>query len=428
MQWQPEDLKIYGKPARRKACFAAGATLVAALACDAAAYLARPASTSLDSRWYSLQELGIESVSAELDQALSARVAAQTLPGEAPDMRDVDLRDPVRAAVRYEILRNTEAWESGIESRRDRVGYPSIVRNSHGSAPDGSYYLYYSIHDPYAGIGAATSRLPTGPFEKLGQRDWWRPDSRILRAPLRPRRTSHFSSPVVIWNPAEQLWFMYFHFYSNEWEQGRGHQRTALATSKDLSDHSWSISRGDDGGILAVLPTTGWRWMNSQSTYHCIQRLPTGLWVAFLRGTGGEYNSAGEWLQDTAKLGFAVSRDGRHWALASATPVLQPGGSHGGKQGVYRPMLFALGTGGLLVGWAESDYYDETPELRFGLTRDLIVIEPMPISLGIQPIEDGPATVRREGGTLFVAQGAHMTALSLRLISERGDHPTRSIR
>jgi hypothetical protein len=38
--------------------------------------------------------------------------------------------------------------------------------------------------------------------------------------------------------------------------------------------------------------------MNSQSSYHAVQRLPDGRWLGFLRGTGGEYSPEGKWLQD----------------------------------------------------------------------------------------------------------------------------------
>ena len=374
--------------------------------------VAERAATSPRSRWYELEELGIADIEHEIERAIS--VGSSGISGECVDLRDLQFGNPVVGMEEHVVLQNTEAWEAGIESGRDSVGYPSLVKNDHGESADGKYYLYYAIHDPYSGIGVAIAGGPSGPFAKLANLSWWRPDSRVLRAPRRPRETSHFSSPVVVWNPAESVWFMYFHYYANEWERGRGHQRTALATSKSLGSHDWEPWRDADGALIAVLPTTRDRWMNSQSTYHSIQRLPTGLWVAFLRGVGGDYAADGTWRQDVAKLGFAVSRDGRRWAQIPSNPVLQAGDPLGGKSGVYRPVFVALAPTGLLLAWSESDYYDSSPIVRFGLTRDLEHVVPLSLRLPGLRTSDGAASLRREEDTLYVAQGDHVDVYSLR--------------
>jgi hypothetical protein len=83
---------------------------------------------------------------------------------------------------------------------------------------------------------------------------------------------------------------------------------TALATCPELTSHSWTVLKDPKldkvsvWGIAPVLPTTEKPWMNSQSSYHAVQRLADGLWLAFLRGTSAD---------QIVQLGFATSGDGR---------------------------------------------------------------------------------------------------------------------
>jgi len=374
-------------------------------------YLRHPAEVSPQSRWYSLAELGLAENAAQEDFEVGT-------PPSDGNSGIVDLSDfscPPRLQQLWdrEILTRTEAWEGGIETGRDAVGFPSVVQNIHGKSPDGKFYLFYAIHDPYAGIALAVADKIDGPFRKLHEISRFRPDSRVLRAPKRPRKTSHFSSPVVHWNPAEQKWFLYFHFYANEWDKGGGHQRTALAVTDSLSSHSWTPWTDSEGRLIAVLPTTSERWMNSQSSYHSIHRLRNGHWLAFLRGVGGEYDSNGEWQQDVGKLGFAISPDGRRWAELGPNPVIHADDGRNGRKGVYRPYFVARLADSFLLGWGESEFYDAEPRLILGTSRDLRHVSTTAAPQPVLSPADGAMSLWRREDTLYAFYGARQRAWKL---------------
>lgn len=226
--------------------------------------------------------------------------------------------DQLDLVERREVLPRTEPWERGIARRIDGPAYPSLVRNVHGAGADGRFYLFYSIHDPTSGIAVALADTVNGPFVKLGDLERQRVDSRILRAPLRPLGTSHFASPQVVWNPESRLWTMFFHFYRNEVDSGHGHQKTAVALSENLIN--WQIVTDDKGRYRVAMPVHP-GWMNSQSTYHAIGRLPGGPWIAFLRGTSGAYSADGAWRNSALALAIAVSDDGLDWAVVPDMPL-----------------------------------------------------------------------------------------------------------
>ena len=225
------------------------------------------------------------------------------------NLKCVDLSDltgplPLSVESSHEILRPSEDWERCTHPTyhpgRTTIGYPTVVRNDHGQNPDGRYYLYYAHHDPNSGVGCAVADAIAGPYRKLAESEPTRKDSRVLVNHGKPGEIYHYSSPCVVWNGDRQLWIMYFHFGSwtyhraEGWDRGHGHQMTAMATCPDLATHEWEplvdptlphIPAGQLP-LTPVLPTTKARWMNSQSAYHAIQRLPDGRWLAFLRGTG----------------------------------------------------------------------------------------------------------------------------------------------
>ena len=222
----------------------------------------------------------------------------------------VDLRDlvgdlPLDVNSTTQILWQTQDWEHGSWKNSswplgggDSVGYTTVVKNIHGQNPDGKFYLYYAHHNPMSGIGCAVADSIMGPYTKISPTD-----SKVLTVPNynpagpNPDDPSHYSSPSIIWNEDEGLWFMYFHYYNHyhsAWQSSRpgyGYQMTALATCLDLSSHNWTIWTDPAWGavsvwdIVPVFPTTAESWNNEASDYHSIHRLPTGLWLGFLRGT-----------------------------------------------------------------------------------------------------------------------------------------------
>lgn len=380
-----------------------GATLAERVA-DIADYLRTPAAESPLSRWYSLKELGLPQELSSSDLGLDS-VGDKGLAQNMIRFPSASCGWPLSQLGDSVSLTNSETWEFGIESGTDTVGYPSVVVDPFANTESERVVLFYAIHDPYSGIGMATSKSLDGVFVKAASYKKSMVDSRVLRAPRRPRTTSHFSSPVVIWNSDERKWFMYFHYYSNEWHRGGGHQRTGLAVANSISSMNWIRYVDSKGMLVSVLPVTPHRWMNSQSSYHSIHRLPSGLWLAFLRGVGGEYSSNGKWIQDTAKLGFAVSRDGRRWAEYGRNPVIGPAIGGGKASGVYRPQFIGLVAQKLLVCWSESSYYDHSPQSRCALTSNLRTFVPAKSPLESDVMADGPLSLVRQGKILAVFYG-----------------------
>lgn len=310
-----------------------------------------------------------------------------------------------------QILAVSEHWELGREGGpKDQIGYTSIVRNSHGKDPDNKYYLFYSIHDAGSSIAMAVSETIDGNFTKLANLELGRSDSVVLRSPLRPYSTSHYASPVIIWNSTTQLWHMYFHFYDNRWGSGLGHQHTAVAFASNLNG-DWEVYKDSHGYAISVLPVTKSRWMNSQSSYHFISKLSNGKWIALLRGTGGSYID-GEWAQDTTKIGAAISDDGIKWALLNNEAVLAQDSYAGARTGNFRPLLLTpCEKGGFLLAWSEAMFYDSNPIVRYGYTKNFSEISVADAVIDWQPA-DGPASLISGGQQLYIANGRFLHALS----------------
>jgi len=350
------------------------------------------------------------------------------------DLRCVDLSDltssvPLTASVCTQLLWRTEGWEHNTFDPvdADSVGYPSLVRNDRGPDADNKYYLYYAHHDPCSGIGCAVSDSILGPYRKLASLETNRPHSMVLVNPHYPISNpprpdpSHYSSPCVVWNQEEGLWFMYFHYYNHghdAWEKsagaGYGHQMTGLATCPNLRSNVWTPLKDPKIGhisawdLVPVLPTTREPWMNSQSSYHSIQRLADGHWLAFLRGTA---------VDQTTALGFADSRDGRSWIYRRASPVI--GSNNGEVKKIYRPCFIAYlgnkaGNGDYLVVWSESSPENDAPKVAYGYTNDFLAIRRDPRGYADWPtVSDGPVSPWREGNRLYLFSGKHVQVMIL---------------
>ena len=161
------------------------------------------------------------------------------------NLKCVDLSDlsgdlPLDVTSSRQIIERTEDWEVATwanarwpaprEKEQDSVGYPTVVRNDRGNAPDGKYYLYYAHHDPCSGIGCAVADKIDGPYKKLSKIDPQRKHSMVLvnpHYPAPPGDPSHYSSPCVLWNEDEKCWFMYFHFYNHLYATWRGGGKAA---------------------------------------------------------------------------------------------------------------------------------------------------------------------------------------------------------
>ena len=351
------------------------------------------------------------------------------------NLRCVDLSDlkkalPLTVVSSKRILEANEAWEKSTWSpgqNRSSLGYPSLVRNDHGRKADGKYYLYFAHHDPTSGIGCAVADRIGGPYTKIKALDPAREHSMVLVNPHYPGKKgdpSHFSSPCVAWCEEEKLWFLYFHYYNHyhgAWKgdpssPGQGNQMTALAVSEDLASHRWRIVRDEALGkvsvhdILPVLPTTKVPWMESASSYHAIQRLPGGQWLAFLRGTP---------VKGLPTLGFATSTNGREWRWEKNNPILHPDDGGKGYRGIYRPGFVAYlgklrsGKRKYLLMWTESPAAGDVPQPRYGYTSDFIKVVRDPRGHAKWPAGDGLISAWREGNRLYLFAGKDLHFMKL---------------
>ena len=351
------------------------------------------------------------------------------------NLRCVDLSDlkkalPLTVVSSKRILEANEAWERSTWSpgqNRSSLGYPSLVRNDHGRKADGKYYLYFAHHDPTSGIGCAVADRIGGPYTKIKALDPAREHSMVLVNPHYPGKKgdpSHFSSPCVAWCEEEKLWFLYFHYYNHyhgAWKgdprsPGQGNQMTALAVSEDLASHRWRIVRDEALGkvsvhdILPVLPTTKVPWMESASSYHAIQRLPGGQWLAFLRGTP---------VKGLPTLGFATSQNGREWRWGKNNPILHPDDGGKGYRGIYRPGFVAYlgklrsGKRKYLLVWTESPAAGDVPQPRYGYTTDFIKVVRDPRGHAKWPAGDGLISAWREGNRLYLFAGKELHVMKL---------------
>ena len=359
------------------------------------------------------------------------------------NLRCVDLSDlassmPLDVVRSTQILSRTEAWEHSTEDQADAdtLGYPSVVKNDRGKNRDGKYYLYYAHHDPCSGIGCAIADSIEGPYRKLATLDAKRQHSMVLVNPHYPilnppvSDPAHYSSPCVVWNKDKRLWFMYFHYgnlHHDAWAQkggaGYGHQMTALAASPDLASHMWTVLKDRTVGevsvwdIVPVLPTTSQSWMNSQSSYHAIQRLASGRWLAFLRGTSAD---------QVVQLGFATSADGIQWKYSPKNPVICQNDGGGGEKGSYRPYFVGYlgknrsGTDKYLLVWGESPASADVPKIMYGYTTDFIHVERDPRGYANWgPGSDGAISPWREGNRLYLFSGKHVHVMDLPVSSKR---------
>ena len=375
-----------------------------------------------------------------LASTLTARAAHGQLDNtlQVVDLTDLEGDLPLDVISSRQILRQTEDWEHSSYGNtkwpaggHQSLGYPTLVKNVHGKNPDQAYYLYYAHHDPMSGIGCAVAQSITGPYIKLAKLPGVsRRNSMVLTVPNyspdgpNPGDPSHYSSPCVVWNQEEQLWFMYFHYFNHfhaAWTAsgsapGEGWQMTGLATCPDLSSQTWTIWTDPATGgisvwdIVPTLPTTSAEWMKSASSYHAIQRLPDGRWLAFLRGTPTRYPGP--------TVGFATSDDGRNWKGFDDNPVIAPGRPWTRKSNEYRPAFIGClgrtpdGRQEYLVAWSEHP----EPHVIYSRTTDFRTFRRDPRGYAKWGGADGLVSVWREGDRLYLFAGStqHVMKLPLR--------------
>jgi len=236
-----------------------------------------------------------------------------------------------------------------------------------------------------------------------------------------PGDPSHYSSPCVLWNHDEQLWFLYFHYFNHfhsDWTSdpnapGEGWQMTGLATCPDLASHTWTIWKDPQRGnvsvwdIVPVLTTTEEPWMRSASSYHAIQRLPDGRWLAFLRGTPTDNTGP--------TLGFATSTDGRRWQAFAENPLMARGKPWTRPANEYRPVFVGyLGPDPAdqpiyLVAWSEHSH----PQVIYSTTADFKTFTRDPRGYATWGGTDDLVSAWREDSRLYLFAGHALHEMAL---------------
>jgi len=364
------------------------------------------------------------------------------------DLSNLDGDLPLEVNSTARILWKTEAWENPRwqnpgwpnASGGDSVGFPSVVKNDKGPNADNKYYLFYSHHDPMAGIGLAVADSITGPYIKNnvpGRSDnLVVPSFQYDNANWSPDSPDHYSSPAVVWNEDTQSWHLYFHYFNHIRPGDSDFQLTAVATTSDLASHDWtpltSANSPTTPNLVPVLSTASFcgtgcgAWNDEASSYNVVARLPAALpetpadqtWLAFIRGTPR--------ATGLPALGFATSSDGINWNHFSENPVIhQPSlgpGGFGAKDGVYRPAFIGyLGLDGngqheYLAVWGESNFFDGNVQYIYARTTDFKSFTRDPRGFAQWPGEDGAVSAFRENDTLYLFSKKHVHTMNLSVL------------
>jgi hypothetical protein len=150
--------------------------------------------------------------------------------------------------------------------------------------------------------------------------------------------------------------------------------------------------------------------MYGTSSYHAIQRLPTGEWLAFMRGTD---------VKGVCSVGFARSQDGRKWEMSPENPTIRPKTGRDAEIGIYRPGFVGYlgknpaGKHKYLVVWAESRKGADVPRMRYGYTTDFVKITPDPRGFAKWPGGDGLISTWRVDDKLYLFAAKYLHVMKL---------------
>ena len=305
------------------------------------------------------------SMGTEITLYLLCTVCGAQPPAESPrldnNLNCVDLSDlnadlPLEVTRSIQILRQTEPWErstwrsdTGTRIRRLSDNGPERPR------PKSRRPLLPLLRPPRSQLRnrMRRRRLNRRPLRQACRE---RPEPKRQPCPRLPRQArttlpSTTPAPCVVWNEDEQLWFMYFHFYENQWKTGGGHQRTALATCPDLATNNWTTWRDEDEKLVPVLPRDG-RTLDEQPILlprdstparRTLARLPPRHRRRVHARRQVDPGSVQTWVRHPPPTAG-------HWDYFKENPVIHLDDGGGGRKGVYRPHFVGyLGDGEYLL-------------------------------------------------------------------------------
>ncbi len=216
------------------------------------------------------------------------------------------------------------------------------------------YYLFYAPHDDPGGISMMMAQDLNGPWTEYANNPfienvWFREDgSEIYRVP-------HVSSPDVIWNETEQLFFLYFHGNNTQ---------TRFATSPDLIH--WTY--GDIAVVAKDFMETG----NEASYARVYEHTVPGLDNKYIMLLMGKDHSG------IRKIYWAHSQDGRNWAAVKeplADPLNAPDGIDYSSGGYNGPGSNSNFSGSNLSGPFFWHWQDRYFLIAHGSNGDIMIFE-----------------------------------------------------
>ncbi|MTQ96519.1 DUF1080 domain-containing protein [Pseudoflavonifractor sp. BIOML-A16] len=251
---------------------------------------------------------------------------------------DADREDPdfpSFAAVGYTIERADYQYDPTEE-----FNFPCVVdtrdhpvENAFGSY---RYYLFYAPHNAPAGLCVAGSDSLNGSWTEYGGNpvisNDWKPNYSV----------NHVSSPHVIWNDTEGLWFMYFHGENAV---------TRYATSDDLIN--WTY-----GGVC--VKATDFSPAGTDCSY-------ARVFEYEVPGLGNKYIMTTMLHETVNRIFWAYSNDGRTWEPVE-TPLVDPTGTSeykGNLSGAWfmrwedRNFIICHATSGNMYAFEVGDTLDE---------------------------------------------------------------------
>jgi hypothetical protein len=269
----------------------------------------------------------------------------------------------------------------------------NVVAETGAVGPYGETYRIYFSSDhegSTASVGLLTAASRTGPWTSRGA---------IYADAVTDNQTETAS---VVWNPVEQLWFMYYHQVS---VAGAGAAEcTILATSAD------GVSNWTRVGIVMDYPTNGVAYLPANGGIGYARPFRFGgRWYAHSLLAGGNYGTCALWSSD----------DGRVWTmdvrpLGFGSDLVAAGNRvewNSGTVVYYNGQLCWMG---LITNFTSGGATRVTSYVYAPISPDFrrLLAPPLPLFSSLQAWETSPADNRSGGSLLVDSDGSLVLAYS----------------